>query len=351
MNKTTLIHRFAKGLHLPFIAALVAVLALGVASHPNQTAAQGANKMYWTDADTDKIQRANLDGSNVEDLVTAGLQFPEDIAVDCAGGKMYWTDWFAAKIQRANLDGSNVDDLLTAADGLQHPTAIALDIAGGKMYWGDDGTGKIQRANLDGSNVEDLVGGLSDPSGIDLDMTGGKMYWTDWFSDKIQRASLDGSNVEDLVTAADGLDDPTGIALDMAGGKMYCTTTKEVSSFDLDGSDYTVIINGTTYPASFTAIKLDLAGPKMYWTDAGEHKIQRANLDGSNVEDPVTGLDEPFGIALCIEEAPPTPPPEPVGGIAVPVDKLGLVPPWMGLVTLAGLAALGVVLVRRHTRA
>ena len=33
----------------------------------------------------------------------------------------------------------------------------------------------------------------------------------------------------------------------------------------------------------------------------------------------------------------------PVGGIVVPVNKVGLVAPWMGLVGLAGLAALGVV--------
>jgi hypothetical protein len=38
----------------------------------------------------------------------------------------------------------------------------------------------------------------------------------------------------------------------------------------------------------------------------------------------------------------------PVGGIVVPVSKLGLVTPWMGLVALAGLAALGVVVVWRR---
>ena len=38
----------------------------------------------------------------------------------------------------------------------------------------------------------------------------------------------------------------------------------------------------------------------------------------------------------------------PVGGIVVPVDKVGLLVPWMGLVTLAGLAVLGVVVVRRR---
>jgi hypothetical protein len=45
---------------------------------------------------------------------------------------------------------------------------------------------------------------------------------------------------------------------------------------------------------------------------------------------------------------PPQPPPAPVGGAIVPVNKLGLVAPWMGLVALAGFAALGVVLVRRR---
>ena len=48
----------------------------------------------------------------------------------------------------------------------------------------------------------------------------------------------------------------------------------------------------------------------MYWTDRGTRKIQRANLDGTRVEDLVTGLSEPVGLALEIiaqdlgEEAP-----------------------------------------------
>ena len=211
--------------------------------------------IFWTDWFTDKIQRANLDGSNVQDLVTQGLDSPRGIALDVASGKMYWTDWFTDKIQRANLDGSNVQDLVT--QGLDGPNSIALDVASGKMYWTGWFTDKIQRANLDGSNVQDLVTqGLSGLKGIALDVASGKMYWTDWFTDKIQRANLDGSNVQDLVTQ--GLDGPRGIALDVAGGKMY-------------------------------------------WTDSGTGKIQRANLDGSNVENlGIPGLRGPSGIALGI---------------------------------------------------
>ena len=208
-------------------------------------------KMYWPDSVTDKIQRANLDGSNVEDLVTEGLSDPDGIALDVAGGKIYWTDTIIDKIQRANLDGSNVEDLVT---GVKKPPVIALDLSGGKMYWTDWEMNKIQRANLDGTNIEDLISkGLGNPDGIALDLSGGKMYWTDWEANKIQRANLDGSNIEDLVT---GLGDPRGIALDISGGKMY-------------------------------------------WTDTRTHKIQRANLDGSDIEDLIfTGLISPRCIAL-----------------------------------------------------
>ena len=48
--------------------------------------------VYWTDPGTARIQRANLDGSNIETLVPAGLELPEGIALDVTGDKMYWTD-------------------------------------------------------------------------------------------------------------------------------------------------------------------------------------------------------------------------------------------------------------------
>jgi hypothetical protein len=39
------------------------------------------NFIYWTDNGTDKIQRSDLDGSNVTDLVTTGLVNPRFLAV------------------------------------------------------------------------------------------------------------------------------------------------------------------------------------------------------------------------------------------------------------------------------
>ena len=256
-------------------------------------------KMYWVDASRNgaKIQRANLDGSQVEDIITTGLRALRSLALDVAGGKMYWTDRETDKIQRANLDGSQIEDLITT--GLDSPSGLALDVAGGKMYWMDAGTDKIQRANLDGSQIENLVTtGLSSPRSLALDLTGGKMYWTDesWSTRKIQRANLDGSQVEDIVTE---VNNPAGFALDLAAGKMYWTDTgrSDIGRTNLDGSQIEILVTRSLNIPR--ALALDLARGKMYWMDPGTIRIQRANLDGSQVEDLVViGLDYPDGLAL-----------------------------------------------------
>ena len=257
-----------------------------------------ASKLYWTDWGTDRIQRANLDGSGIEDLVVGGgLDGPDGLALDVAGGKMYWTDAGASRIQRANLDGSSIENLVT---GLGIPYGLALDVAGGKVYWTDRQHSRIQRASLNGSNVENLVtSGLVFPGELVLDVPGGKMYWTNPGSQKIQRANLDGSQVEDLVTG--GLGSPTGLAIDVSRGKLYWTDrrTDKIQRSNLDGSRVEDLVTGGLDKPN--GLALDVSGGKMYWADAGTNKVQRANLDGSNLEDLVTsadGLVDPSGIAV-----------------------------------------------------
>ncbi len=231
----------------------------------------------------------------MEDLVTAGLQIPLALALDAAGGKLYWTDNGSDRIQRSNLDGSQVEDLVT---GLRTPLGLALDAAGGKLYWTDSGADRIQRADLDGSEIEDLVTeGLQIPRGLALDTAGGKLYWADSGTDRIQRANLDGTEIEDLVTT--GLGTPRGLALDVSAGKLYWadSSTDKIQRANLDGSEVEDLV--TEGLQTSQAIALDLSGGKMYWTDYGTDKIQRAHLDGSQVEDLVTsGLKEPYGLSL-----------------------------------------------------
>ena len=81
-------------------------------------------KMYWIDGSAEKIQRASLDGSDIENIKS--LNNPIDFALDLGSGHMYWIDGGnVGIIQRANLDGSNVTDLLTITVN-SIPTSIEL---------------------------------------------------------------------------------------------------------------------------------------------------------------------------------------------------------------------------------
>ena len=228
----------------PFTVLLPCLLLLtGLSS----VAAQ--ERMYWTDNLTEKIQRADLDGSNREVPVAKTIGNASGLALDVSAGKMYWSDWTegegVARIRRADLGGSNQADLVT---GLDRPYGIALHVSAGKIYWTELGAGKIKRADLNGTNDEALVTeNLVQPRGIALDISAGKMYWTDHGTGRIQQADLDGGNVEDLVTIQPGV--PWGIALDVSADKMYWTSR---------------------------------------WQAARQKKVQRADLDGGNVEDLVT---------------------------------------------------------------
>ena len=279
--------------------------------------------IYWTDiiysTGSSKIQRANLDGSNIETLFSIEYKISNP-TLDVNGGKIYWTAYKSDrdKIRRANLDGSNIETLFIINNNISN---LALDVDGGKIYWIDDvyfgGSGdrgdKIRRANLDGSNIETLFLTENYISDLVLDSTRGKIYWVDSKSHlkerKIQCANLDGSNIETLFTVLDNF--LRGLALDVDEGKVYWTEIfvsrfgnySKIQRANLDGSSIETLVKIDNTPG-LSDLALDLSGGKIYWADTDEGKIQRANLDGSNIETlftsetRVNGLDNPLFGAL-----------------------------------------------------
>jgi len=232
-------------------------------------------KLYWSDSTANKIQRSNIDGSSVEDVVT-GIGDAAGLALDINGGKIYWANATDQKVQRANFDGSSIEDLVT---GLGTKVfAVALDLAVGKMYWADSDADKIQRSNLDGSDVEDVVlTGVGNLQSLALNHNLQKVYWSDQGTSKIQRANFDGSDVEDVITGASG---PNNIAFDYTEGKMYWTETagNSIRKANFDGSSAVNVLTGLSWPRGMA---INVEERKIYWFDGSTNNLRQTDFDGS----------------------------------------------------------------------
>lgn len=214
-------------------------------------------RLYWADPGARAIRAANMDGSGPIQTVVAAGDGTAGVALDIPGGKLYWTDSDNigtpnGRIRRANLDGSDPENLVT---GRAHPAGIDLDLVRGKVYWTElqtsfNGHGSIWCANLDGSNVETILTGIDGANGLALDAIHGKLYWPDAPTHRIQSANLDGSGLHDVVT---GLDLPTTVDLDLSEGKIYWTSSggqqvNQIARANLDGTDIETLVSGVGFP-------------------------------------------------------------------------------------------------------
>ncbi len=213
-----------------------------------------SKKVYWTNNYEDGLYRSSPDGTNQEEIL-GNYNTMEDVAIDPDSKKMYFVDINDDVIYRANLDGSGIEEVVSSIYTVR---GIALDLDAGKLYWTEQLAGEVHRSNLDGTDQEKLISGLNDPQGITVDTSNDRIYWVDGDGTSVHKAHIDGYN-------------PTKI---------------------VDGSG-----------ASFEYIDLDLQAGKMYWTvfrHPGKSGIQRANLDGTNVEDVIRSNDvgNPGGLVV-----------------------------------------------------
>jgi hypothetical protein len=227
--------------------------------------------VYWTGMgvpanDDGFVMRSDLDGTNVTTLVPAGGTFtPKQLKLDLAGGKMYWSDREGMRVQRANLDGSNVESLIITATGDQARmdnsnwcVGIALDLAGGWLYWSqkgpaDGGVGSLRRASLtmpDGqtaanrTDIEILYAGLPEPIDIDIDVAAGYIYWTDRADNTVSRGPIAIPTGSTAATRKDrqilvmGVSVAIGVTLDLPNGKVYYTSGSngDLGRVNLDGT-------------------------------------------------------------------------------------------------------------------
>lgn len=270
---------------------------------------QTSDKIYWVENVSGQLKRSDLVGSNPESFPVSSTELAASIAIDTLGGKVYWGSF---SIKRANLDGTAVEELIPS--GEHSITGMVIDSSQEKIYWisSDCFDCGVKRANLDGTEIEMLPLKGRQIQGLDIDMDNKKLYMTDWYPGKIIRADLDGSAVEEVVSAS--LNSPKlywGIRVDSENDRIFWIETTDtgfasefplakemapkIKTANLNGLEIKdlVVNEDTFWPQS---ISLDENGQHFYWNTLNPYRIQRAAMDGSQIEDIFTTNDNLTGV-------------------------------------------------------
>src|SRR5262249_25395568 len=83
--------------------------------------------LYWTD--NSGINRAKLDGTDITNLLPYGqVNIPLGITLDVSRNKMYWADYGNGTIERANLDGTGREVVVSYDVGGNLNSQLGLDL-------------------------------------------------------------------------------------------------------------------------------------------------------------------------------------------------------------------------------
>ena len=295
-------------------------------------AAKTVGRLFFLDLAAGRILTSNPDGADLKTIVSEGRKLPDGIVVDVAAGHIYWTNMGNpsvndGSIDRADLDGRNITNIVPAGSTFT-PKQLQLDKKNGKLYWSDREGMRVMRCDLDGSNVETLVDtGQSESRpgkdqtkwcvGIAVDVNSGKFYWTQKGNDnagqgRIFRAGIEipkgqtPANRKDIEVLYDNLPEPIDLDLDLHNRVIYWTDRGDpprgntVNRAPMDAApgkrkEPEIVFN---HLMEGIGLALDLANKRMFLTDLGG-SVYSANLDGSNKKNIVFAEGNLTGIAYA----------------------------------------------------
>nr|ABF20542.1 lipophorin receptor [Galleria mellonella] len=166
------------------------------------------NHLYWTDTGKNHIELSDLQGNMRKILIRDQLEEPRAIALNPLDGWMYWTDWGQTpKIERAGMDGSHRQTIVSYE--VKWPNGLTLDLVRKRVYWVDAKLNTISSCNYDGSARRVILYStdvLRHPFSITTFEDW--VYWTDWDKTAVYRANkFNGKDVE-AITSTHTLQNP-----------------------------------------------------------------------------------------------------------------------------------------------
>lgn len=257
------------------------------------------NQLFWADLFTQSIMTASTDSSAADmraiaNPIDQNLGWPTDVLVNPDTEIIYFTMREGSEFEMENAvvsmnyQGEILDTLLNEDDGLDRPSALTADKVNNILYVADSDEGIFRVSPTN----KDIAGPLSYDTdrarGIALDQQNAKLYviTTD---DELHKMNTDGSQVEVLVDS--GFVEGEKVKLDLDEGKVYWTSGGDsyedipgkIQRANLDGSEVEEVFSSEEY--AFNGLFLDPANDEMYVISRGPAAIMKMNMDGTNVSE------------------------------------------------------------------
>ncbi|KAM0546760.1 hypothetical protein ACHAPJ_010688 [Fusarium lateritium] len=233
---------------------------------------RGNGFMYWTNMgptfkhNDGSIERSRLDGSERSTIVktgTIGVYTPKQITLAHQSRKLYWCDREGMKVMRCNLDGADIEVLVSTGssaedreDRCRWCVGITVDEINRYFYWSQKGPskgnqGRILRAKMDDpSQIEVIFDNLPEPIDLELDESTQTLYWTDRGDppkgNSLNRAFIGNHSTGDIPqreVLAKRLHETIGLALEKDTSVAYVT--------DLSGGVYAIDLKKKTKTVLF----------------------------------------------------------------------------------------------------
>ena len=257
--------------------------------------------LYWVDASLDAIFRGGGNGQSFQ-VIASGQATPIDIVVDVEHGKIYWTDTESDLVQQANLDGTNVVTLFDASDGLVDPRGIDIDVDQQLLYFADGGV--IWEADLSNGSLTQIFTTGQQVHGVAVDTVNGNLFWTErGASPAVLSGDLTTKVVATVLNSFDGLVQPNAIDVRPDLGRIVVTDRGSFSApiiqADLNGGNVTVV---TTSVFTAFGVTYDGLGGRLFWTDSFALTLVGDVVQGGNIVTEFSGLTGVRGVdAVQIE--------------------------------------------------
>lgn len=322
------------------------VISTGVISPDGLACDWVGLKLYWTDADNDRIEVSELNGTSRKVLVWEEIDQPRAVTLDPRRGYLFWSDWGEEpKIERAGMDGTERTVIIN--DHIEWPNGLTVDYDTSLLFWTDAKLRYIHHCLIDGSNRTILLEGIT-PHPFALSVFQDTVYWTDWDTKSIHACDkytgqMRNPVLENLLWPMDihvyspdrqpsradnpcaengncshlcllspqppfySCACPTGVRLLQDGRTcasgaeniLLLARRRDIRRISLDTPDYTSIVIPLKNIKHAIAIDYDPVDDYVYWTDDEIKAIRRVKLDGTGGEYIVTiNLGTPDGIAV-----------------------------------------------------